>query len=240
MLANCDSILNTSLKGAKADFSASGRYIAFHAPKANAEGFEIRIVDLKDRTVRSLPRLRGSSFYPSWTRDDRLCFRYDGDDYRGFVMATNVFAASPERLPAAPALPPAVARTFAQIFPETPLPTDGIAVVLVWAPWNAHSGDALRDMQTLEDYVRKGAFDVRVLIATAPASRRLDVDRVLQQNHITLASIPLAPERQTLADAENQIPVTLVFRGGRLVARKLGAQSFAQLLELVRNGMDLP
>src|SRR6202050_5244574 len=88
---NCEGIVDTAIVGAKADFSWDGRYIAFHTPKnPPASGSEIVIVDSVRKTVRTLPALPGNSLFPSWTKDNRWCFRYDGDDYRGFMMASNV------------------------------------------------------------------------------------------------------------------------------------------------------
>jgi Tol biopolymer transport system component len=79
-LADCADVLDTGLPGAKADFSWDGRYIAFHAPNTSGRGYEIQVVDLESRTVRTITRLSGSSFFPSWTRDGRLSFRYDGNE----------------------------------------------------------------------------------------------------------------------------------------------------------------
>ena len=71
-------------------------------PLAQAEGpaTTIQIVDLQQHTVRTLPGLSGSALFPSWTKDGRLCFRYDGPDYRGFMMASNVLDVPAQPLPA--------------------------------------------------------------------------------------------------------------------------------------------
>ncbi len=58
-LDNCDDIFDTGIKGAKADFSWDGRYIAFHALKPQGSGYDIQIVDLQQHTVRTLPGLSG-------------------------------------------------------------------------------------------------------------------------------------------------------------------------------------
>ena len=60
--------------------------------------------------MRTLPDLAGSSLFPSWTEDGRLCFRYDGDDYRGFMMASNVLSLPEQPLPAGGARVPATLR----------------------------------------------------------------------------------------------------------------------------------
>src|SRR5204862_1045346 len=134
-------IFDTGIQGAKADFSWDGRYIAFHALKKAGDGYEIKVVDVEKRTVRTLPGLAGSALFPSWTRDGRLCFRYDGADYRGFMMAAGVLD-----VPAAPlrattdSLP--ARRVWEDIFPETPAPRTDLTLVLIWAPWSAHSRQA--------------------------------------------------------------------------------------------------
>jgi hypothetical protein len=86
-LTDCSYVFDTGIKGAKTDFSWDGRYVAMHAPKPKG-GYDILVVDLQERTVRNVTSaLAGSSYFPSWTRDGRLSFRYDGSDYRGFMFA---------------------------------------------------------------------------------------------------------------------------------------------------------
>ena len=54
------------------------------------------MVNLLRLTIRTITNLPGSSFFPSWTQDGRLAFRYDGAEYHGFMMASDVLSA-PER-----------------------------------------------------------------------------------------------------------------------------------------------
>src|SRR4029450_6626572 len=110
-LGDCENILDTGIQGAKADFSWDGRYVAFHVAKADKKSYEIQIVDTQKRTVRTLTGLNGSALFPSWTSDGRMNFRYDGDDYRGFITATNVLSL-PER-PLSASARPQVATTNA-------------------------------------------------------------------------------------------------------------------------------
>src|SRR5262249_13265301 len=77
---NCEDIVNTGMQGAKADFSFDGRYVAFHVMKKDGKGYDIAVVDAQQHTVRTLS-LQGSSYFPSWTKDGRISFRYDGPDY---------------------------------------------------------------------------------------------------------------------------------------------------------------
>jgi hypothetical protein len=227
-LSDCDGILDTGIQGAKADFSWDGRYIAFHAPKPDLKGYEIDVVDTIDRTVRSVTQLPGSSLFPSWTKDGRLCFRYDAADYRGFVIADHVLDAPARPLPAKSTPVPASPR-WADLFPETPRPAAKVALVMIWATWSAHSPQALLDLQQAGAYFRAHGEDATVLTALEIGSLRADVDQMRRANAITLPEIPLAPRRFTETEALNQIPTTLLFRDGVSVARRLGAQSFEDL-----------
>src|SRR6266851_7353685 len=209
-LTNCADVLDTGVQGAKADFSWDGRYIAFHAPKKDATGYEIDVVDLQHRTIRSVTNLAGSAFFPSWTRDGRLAFRYDGDEYRGFMIADNVLS-TPER-PLGPSehVPDRV--RWSDIFPETPVPPRRIAVVTVWGTWSAHSAEALMDLERAKRELAAESGAVTVLTASDVASRRSDVLRIRARYGVTVPEIPLAPVRLPLTEAHNQMPVTLLFR----------------------------
>ena len=230
-LDNCDGIIDTHIQGSKADFSWDGRYIAFHAVKREGTGYEIRIVDLDKRTVRTLPNLQGSALFPSWTRDGRLCFRYDGPDYRGFVMASNVLEAAAEPLPV---MTEALGdrRTWKQIFPETPA-TRGLRAVMIWAPWSAHSLEAFTNLQAARDAIASSGVQVDVLAAADPGSRETDITGQLDDFHVTILRIPLSQKSLALTEARNQMPTTLLFRDGVLVDHRLGAQTFAQFRDWV-------
>jgi hypothetical protein len=226
-LTNCADVLDTGVQGAKADFSWDGRYIAFHAPKKDATGYEIDVVDLQRRTIRSVTNLAGSAFFPSWTRDGRLAFRYDGHEYRGFMIADNVLSAPERPLGQSEHVPDRV--RWSDIFPETPVPPRRIAVVVVWGTWSAHSAEALMDLERAKREFAAESTGVTVLTASDVASRRSDVLRIRTRYGITVPEIPLAPVRLPLTEAHNQMPVTLLFRDGVLVDRKLGAQPYDRL-----------
>ena len=66
-LTDCDNIIDTGLQGAKADFSFDGRYVAFHVARRGTKIYDIVVVDLEKRTMRTLRDLAGSSLFPSWT-----------------------------------------------------------------------------------------------------------------------------------------------------------------------------
>jgi hypothetical protein len=228
-LDNCDDIFDTGIQGGKADFSWDGRYIAFHAIKSDGSGYDIRIVDLKDRTVRTMAFANGSILFPSWTKDGRLCFRYDGPDYRGFMMASSVLDlhASPMMSAASPQLPER--RTWQEIFPTTPTPK-GLQLVLVWAPWSAHSEIAFNELQQAREYFGQR---VGVWAAADPTSPESDVARQLRDFKVTIPGLGLTARGLELTEARNQMPTVLVFRDGVLVDRRLGAQSFESLKSLV-------
>lgn len=227
-LTDCNDIVQTGVPGAKADFSWDGRYVAFHTPKADGRGYRIDVVDLRERTVRTVADLKGSSLFPSWTEDGRLCFRYDGPDYRGFMMASGVLELPSRPLPAPPLALPG-RRAWSDVFPETPRPDHRLSLVMVWGTWSAHSPTALRDLQRAREHFARHGVDVGVLTATDPGSREDDVARLLRRHAIRLPRIPLAPRNLLLTEAHNQNPTTLLFRDGVLVDRRLGAQSFDEL-----------
>ncbi len=231
-LTDCNYTLDTGIQGAKADFSWDGRYIAFHAPKEKGAGYDVQVVDLQAKTVRTVTNMTGSSYFPSWTRDGRLNFRYDGPEYRGFMMAKDVLSAPARPLPAAPQQVPA-RRSWSDVFPETAQPNNRVGVVLIWSTWSAHSPDALLDLQRARSHFAAHGMDVSVHTATESGSLEPDIALLLERHRIQLPRIPLSVDRLKLTEAPNQIPTTLLFRDGRLIDRRLGAQTFEALREWV-------
>lgn len=231
-LDNCDDVFDTGIQGAKADFSWDGRYIAFHALKPSGDGYEIKIVDIDQRTIRTLPGLAGSALFPSWTKDGRLCFRYDGPDYRGFMIAKGVLAVAAEPLPAAPATLPAE-RTWHDIFPETPAPSGQLSVVLIWAPWSVHSRQAFDELERARDYLTPRISGFTVMAAADPSSAEAEIAGQLTDFRVTVPRVPISARGLLLTEARNQMPTTLLFKDGVLVDRRLGAQSFERLCEWV-------
>lgn len=227
-LDDCDDIFDTGIKGAKADFSWDGRYIAFHALKPEGAGYEIQIVDLKDHTIRTLPNLKGSALFPSWTKDGRLCFRYDGSEYRGFMMASNVLDVPSKPLPAATE-PLPKNRTWDEIFPDTPRDKHTLNVVLIWAPWSAHSGIAFDELGQAREYFASQHADISFAAAPDPASGEAEIQRQMSAFATPVPRIALAPKGLALTEARNQMPTTLLFKDGVLVDRRLGAQTAEQL-----------
>jgi hypothetical protein len=231
-LVGCDPVFDTGLQGAKADFAWGGRYLAFHAPRERDPGYQILVVDLEARTVRALgAELAGSSYFPSWTRDGRLSFRYDGPDYRGFMLARRVLAAPAHPLPAPQHIPEH--RTWRDVFPETPRPATEMTLVLVWGPWGAHSRDALRSLERARGYFDERELDITVLHAIDPGSSPGDAEWFLARDGIGVPRIPLTPEQRSLSEAHNQNPTTLLFQDGALIDRRMGAQSFDALVTWV-------
>ena len=231
-LTDCEGILDTGIGGAKADFSWDGRYVAFHVPKETGRGYDIQVVDTEKRTVRTVTNMPGSSYFPSWTKDGRLSFRYDGEDYRGFMIAHDVLSAPARPLPAQPQQVPA-RRSWSDLFPETERPAARTSVVMVWSTWSAHSPDALLDLQRARESFERNGLAVDVMTATEPGSLEPDIARLLGNHGIALPRIPLGAPRLGLIEAKNQIPTTLLFRDDVLVDRRLGAQTTAQLEEWV-------
>jgi WD40-like Beta Propeller Repeat len=237
-LDNCDDIFDTGIQGAKADFSWDGRYIAFHALRGSGDGYEIKIVDVRQRSVRTLPGLKGSALFPSWTQDGRLCFRYDGPDYRGFMMASGVLDVTPEPLPTAPQSLPDQ-RTWSDIFPGTPTPASGLSLVMIWAPWSAHSREAFRELERARAYLVARIPGLTVMAAADPGSVEGDVAQQLADFQVTIPQVKIAPQGLLLTEARNQMPTSLLFRDGLLIDRRLGAQSFERLRDWVGTAAGL-
>jgi hypothetical protein len=228
-LTDCDNVLDTGIAGAKADFSYDGRYIAFHVQRPGTKNYDIDVVDLEKRTVRNVTSsLGGSSLFPNWTRDGRLSFRYDSPEYRGFMFASNVLSVPASPLPRAGGALPAE-RSWSDIFPGSRRPANAYSVVLIWSSWSAHSPVALADMQRARDDFRQERFDISVQAAAEPASLDADVKLLLSRGGIDLPALPITPAGLALTEGRNQMPTTLVFRGDRLIDRRLGAQTFDEL-----------
>ena len=226
-LTDCNDIVDTGLQGAKADFSFDGRYVAFHVAKAGGRGSEIVIVDTKERTVRTLTGLAGNSLFPSWTEDGRLCFRYDGEDYRGFMFASNVLSL-PSRPLGTPAAPLPARLAWTDLFPGT-TPPHRTNLVMIWSDWSPHAPNALVDLQRLDTDARAQGRDLGVMTVVPEGSRRSDIDRILQAHAIRLPEIGLRADRLHFTGALNQIPTELLFRDGMLIEQRLGPLSYDEL-----------
>jgi hypothetical protein len=228
-LTDCHEIFDTGMRGAKADFSFDGRYIAFHVPKDSGNGSDIDVVDLEEHTVRNLTaRLPGDSLFPSWTKDGRLSFRYEGSDFRGFVLASGVLDAPARPLPTADHLE--ADRRWNELFPETAPPHNQLSVVLIWGTWSAHSAAALAALAQAQHVLELRGYDVATMTALEPGTLRFDAEKISAEQETHFRLLPLSPEHFRRTEASNQIPATLLFRGERLVASRLGALSSAELV----------
>jgi hypothetical protein len=234
-LGDCDGVVDTGIAGQKADFSYDGRYIAFHAQRPDTPLYDILVVDLEKKTVRNVTTsLSGSSLFPNFTRDGRLSFRYDSPEFRGFMFASNFLSLPASPLPTGGGAPLGADRVWRDIFPDTDHPGSAYTMVLIWSSWSAHSPIALTDMQRARDYFRDNRVDLTVLTTTEPASQAEDVSLLLSRNHISLPSIPLTAAGLAQTEGRNQMPTTLLFRGDKLIDRRLGARSFDDLVDWVR------
>ena len=231
---DCRDILRTNVYGAKADFSWDGRFLAFHAAKPIGTGYEIRVIDLKDMTTRTITNLTGNSLFPSWTRDGRLCFRYEGPEFRGFMMAQQVLSAV-----AHPLTPTTSNRRVELLWSDfvqnAPNPRR-VEVLLVWAPWNSHSFVALPSIQDAAKYYQARNADLGFSIAAEGSAQPGDVRRVTLH-------YPRLPQLILAADIEvpeitNQIPATFIFVDGILRDRRLGAQTSEDLIAWIA-GLNL-
>lgn len=238
-LMNCDFVFDTGIDGAKSDFSWDGRYVAMQRAKVATDGYEVVVIDLQKKTIRIVTSsLKGSAIFPSWTKDGRLHFRYDSDEYRGFMMASNVLSA-PERPLGTVSNQLPANRTWADVFPETKRPATEWNLVMIWGTWSAHSQTALEDLQRAKATfdTKFGNIDVRT--ALEPATRRDDADRIKANAHSVLAEIPLTKSGFARTEGRNQIPTYLLFRGDKLVDRRLGPLSDELLLDWMATSQNV-
>lgn len=232
-LTDCSYVFDTGLQGAKADFSWDSRYVAFHVPRGAGDSYDVVVVDAQAKTVRNVTAsLKGSSYFPNWTKDGRLSFRYDGGDYRGFMFASNVLS-TPARALSSVGTGLSTKRSWVDIFPETPQPKPALSMVLIWSSWSAHSPIALVQLKRAVQQWHTNGVEVAVMTATDPASQSADVDRIAILNGDKLPRIPLTGPHLKLTEAANQMPTTLLFRDGRLIDRRLGAQTAQELDEWI-------
>jgi hypothetical protein len=231
-LTDCNDIIETGIGGGKADFSWDGRHVAMHVLKEDGRGYEIQVVDLQEKTVRTVTNLPGSSLFPSWLRDGRLFFNYDGDDYRGFVIASDFMNVPTRPLRADRGHVPSNL-AWKDLFPETPVPAQNLNLVMVWSTWSAHSPEALIWLQQTREYFADRGKDIGVMTAIEPATRPDDAVAMRKRYDITLPEIRLDPQRFVRTEGKNQIPTTLLFRDGNVADTKLGAQPFVELRDWV-------
>lgn len=238
-LTNCDVVFDTGIDGAKSDFSWDSRYVAMQRAKVTGEGYEVVVVDLQKKTIRIVSSsLKGSAIFPSWTKDGRLHFRYDSDDYRGFMMATDVLSAPEKPLGTVSNQLPDN-RTWADVFPETKRPGKEWNLVMIWGTWSAHSQTALADLQRAKSTFDTKFGNISVQTALEPATRRDDADRILRNAGTSLAEIPLTKEHFAKTEGRNQIPTYLLFHNGRLVDRRLGPLSSELLLDWMGTSQNI-
>jgi hypothetical protein len=232
-LDDCHDIVVTGIRGAKADFSFDGRFIAFHSVRPSGRGYELKVVDLERRTVHGVADLPGSSLFPNWTRDGRLLFEYEADDFKGFVIASGFQhdPAKPWPTSARPTAPPSAA--WHDAFESAPSPANRWRVVLIWAPWSAHTPEAFAG---LRDASRgwAGSDTVSAFEAVDPGSRRDDPRSPSSPAATAIGRLIIRSDRFAALGATNQMPTYVVFDGDRLAGRLLGAQSGVELTAWVR------
>ncbi len=234
-LDDCRDMIRTGMEGGKADFSYDGRYIAFHALKPERMGYEVKVVDLVARTVRAAADLPGSGFYPSWTADGRLCFRYDAGDFRGFVVVSNFLTQPSEPLPADVRVTASNASVrWGDLFMNGDVQVEDWGLVLVWAPWCTHCGEAFRELREAVETWRAAGWSVSLFAAAEPNSRPEDVETMTRLDGIVAPALQMKHDGVYASGAANQLPTVLLFAGERLVGRKLGTQRRDEVIRWIR------
>ena len=234
-LGDCRDLIRTGMEGGKADFSYDGRYIAFHALKPDRRGYEVKVVDLVAMNVRSVADLPGSSFYPSWTADGRLCFRYDAIDFRGFVIVSDFMTRPANPLPAdAQATGGVGSVRWSDLFMNREVQVEEWGLVLVWAPWCTHCGEAFRELREAVETWRAAGGSVSLFAAAEPNSRPGDVVTMTRLEGIVAPALRMKREGLAVSGAANQLPTVLLFAGEYLVGRKLGTQRRTEVVRWLR------
>lgn len=217
-------VVETRLTGGKADFSYDGRYIAFHRAqrKDNKDTYQIQVVDLKTKEVIQVTDLPGSCYYPSWTRDGRLAFRYDSDEYRGFVFATGFLKNRRAPLPTSYPDEKAPATILKELFGRRPMPNQRVVVVNFWAGWCVHCRAELPVLNRLRKSLRSQNADVEIIGACDPTSFKSDRDFILQRSNLDIPQISIS-SKEVNAFRVQVYPTTLFFIDGTLAERRHGA-----------------
>ncbi len=234
-LEGCDTVIETHLPGGKADFSWDSRYIAFHTPKqgGRTKGYEIVVVDLETRRLVPVTDLPGSSYYPSWTKDGRLSFRYDSPEYRGFMMASG-FLENPSRpLPASYKTATADAPSLGDLFRNAAKPAARVVLLNFWAGWCVHCRNELPVLERIRREIRARGLDAEIVGALEPSSFDSDRAHVTREEGISLPQVDIAPEDLTRFGVQ-MFPTTVMFVEGRLVERRYGSQSYEQFIGWLR------
>lgn len=222
----CDGMIFTGVQGAKADFSFDGTQVAFHKAKPSGRGYEIAVIDLVARAIGTLP-LPGSAYYPSWTRDNELSFRYESDEWNGFVVTSNL-QALPRGTAIGQPTPPVREVRWQDLFVGDP--RRGLNIAVMWAPWNVHSQEALIEAVEARAQWQKTGTRVNVYECAVPHE-----DTTALRQRWGLDIEPLAGRPGAFADSwfDAQAPTILLFRDDVLIARYLGAPHAQELVSLL-------
>jgi thiol-disulfide isomerase/thioredoxin len=218
-------VVETHLRGGKADFSFDGRYVAFHSAQKGPQGkdtYQISVVDLQTKEVIQATNLPGSCYYPSWTKDGRLVFRYDSPEYRGFMMASNVLSNPRKPLPTAYPDDATTPGVLADLLGRTPAPKQKVVMVNFWAGWCVHCRGELPVLNQLRQELRRDQLDAEILGACDPTSFTTDREFILKRSNLDLPQIDIT-SKEVNAFGVQVYPTTLMFVDGKLVDKHQGA-----------------
>jgi thioredoxin-like negative regulator of GroEL len=106
-------------------------------------------------------------------------------------------------------------------------------MVMIWAPWSAHSREAFDNLQRAREQFANSGVKIDVMAAADPGSRETDIKSQLEAFHVSVPRVVLSQKGLALTEGRNQMPTTLLFRDGVLMDSKLGAQSEEELKKWV-------
>src|SRR5262249_9636394 len=127
----------------------------------------------------------------------------------------------------------APAPKLAELVPEPRRNSHDVDVLVVWAPWNAHSPDALVNLQRAVATWQASGKHVRAVAAPEPSRDAAEAAPMRDALGIGVEQVAVARDRLLDAGIGNHIPTTLLFRDGQIYGRKLGALSSEELVQWV-------
>lgn len=93
--------------------------------------------------------------------------------------------------------------------------------------------DALIALEDAQRHWASGHADIACVIATDHGKMSPTEEEILHSDNITLRAVVLDPKELSATGGQNQMPVVLVFREGRVAQKYLGARSADELVQLI-------
>jgi len=195
--------------------------------------YQIFVVDLKTREFIEVTDFPGSCYYPGWTRDGRLIFRYDSPEYRGFMMVSDFLSMPRTPLPTTYPNDTSHPGTLSDLVGRAPLPKQKVVMVNFWAGWCVHCRGELPVLNQIRKELKRDHLNAEILGACDPTSFRTDREFILKRSNLDLPQIDIG-SAEVNAFGIQVYPTTLIFVDGKLVEKHNGALTRPAALELLQ------